>query len=510
MKSNLFSFLVLTVAIIISSCTDTQIVSSDSVLKSIPKDVSMVTAINAEAILEKADFDNVKEMAFYQELINETKRYNATLGEVLANPAQSGVDLSKNIYISHLLDNDNPEEVFVAVIASVKDKAALETLINSNPDLKISKQANFDVAMKGSQSVAWNGEKVVLGMTNSYGDPITNLEKFFNTTSENSIAGDQDLNKAMSGNHDISSWMSSNAIASSPSLRDALIMASIDPDAAKDNFIHGYVDFNDGAIESQSDMYFQSALMEDVSLLFKDQVTTDFSSYIPANANSMMTASLDLEGVQQVLQKKGVLMMANYGIKEYGLTVEDIASTFGGDILVYTTPGDNETPIATFATNVSSKDKLDKFLALATDFNILEKLGDKLYGIKGTGMLSGSFSGPDAQLLIQDDMIVISGSPEQISKIAAGGYSGKDQIDSAKIKNLKNNIFSGFTNLSDLIKSSGGEQSKLDLNFEDMNFSTNRKKGSFKLDFKDKNSNGLKQLFESINEIYLADKKGTI
>jgi uncharacterized protein DUF4836 len=509
MKSNIFSFLLLTVAIVFSSCSDNQ-TSSDSMLKSIPKDVSMLTAIDADAILEKADFDNVKEMAFYKELINETKRYNTTLGEILANPNLSGIDLSKNIYVSHILDNDNPEEVFVAIVASVKDKAALETLINSNADLKVSNHNDFDVAMKGSQSVAWNNEKVVLGMTNSYSDPVTNLEKFFTTTSDNSIAGDSDLKKALSGNHDISSWMSSNALSTSPSLKNALVMASIDPSAAKDNFIHGFVDFNEGAIESRSEMFFQSALMEDVNLLFKDKVTTDFSSYVPAKANSVMTVSLDFEGVQQVLQKKGVLMMANFGLKEYGLTVEDIASTFGGDILLYATPGSKDTPIGTFATSVINKEKLDKFLTLAVDYNFLEKTGDNLYDIKGTGILTGSLSGPDAQLLVQDKMIVISGSNEQISKIASGGFSGSEQMDNAKIKGLKNNIFSGFTNLDELIKNSGGEKMNLDLNFEDMNFSTDRKNGSFRLNFKDKNANSLKQLFESINAIYLADKKGAI
>ncbi len=508
MKSKIFLFLFLSVSILISSCSK-PLSSTDDTLNSIPKDVSMVTSIDVNSILEKADFENVKEMAFYQELISETARYNATLSQVLANPGQSGIDLSKNMYISHMLNSDNPEEVFVAIIASVKDRGALEKLINSNPSLKSRKQGNFDLAMKGSQSVAWNDEKVVLGMTNSYNDPTGNIEKFFNTTAENSIAGDADLNKAISGNHDIKSWMSSNAIANSPALKNALTMASISPDAIKDNFIHSYVDFNEGAIESRSDMYLQSALVEDINLCFKDNLSSDFSSYIPANASSATTVSLDLEGVQSVLQKKGVLMMANFGLKEYGLTVEDIASTFGGDLLFYSTPGSGNAPIGTFAANINNKEKLSKFLSLATDYRLLEKESDNLYNFAGSSMMAGDYK---IQLLIQDKMIVISSNPSQIAKIAAGGYSGSERLDKAKVKALKNNIFSGFVDFEEMMSRSGGNNFNLDvdLNFEDMNFSANRKNSTFKLNFKDKNVNSLKQLFESINEIYLANKKESI
>jgi len=328
--------------------------------------------------------------------------------------------------------------------------------------------------MKGSQSVAWNDDKVLLGMTNSYNDPIDNITKFFSTTSDNSIAGDKDLQKAMSGNHDITSWMSSNAMANSASLKNL-----------------------------------QDALMEDINIMFKDKVSTDFSSYIPATANSAMAVSLDLEGVQSVLQKKGVLMMANFGLKEYGLTVEDISSTFSGDILLYSTPGSKDTPRGSFATTINNKDNLDKFLALANDYKMLTKVSDNLYSINNTSILSGEgFNGRDAQLIIKDDMVFVSADPAIIEKVASGGYSGKEKIDKSKVKSLRSNIFSGFADFGTMMERTGGKD--LDLNFDNMDFSTNRKNSIFNMNFKDKNSNGLKQLFESINEIYLADKRGEI
>lgn len=510
MKSKIFLFSLLTVAIIYSSCSNSGTVAADDMLKTIPQDVSMVTSINTSAILDKADFENVKQMEFYQELIRETKRYNVTLGEVIADPAKSGIDLSKNMYIAHILEQDNPEDVFVGIVASVKDKAALEQLVNTSGDLKKSSQDGFEVAMKGSQSVAWNDEKVILGMTNSYTDPIAKLKKFFSTTEENTIATDNDLKKAMSGNHDITSWMSSNALANSPALKNALIMASIDANAAKDNFIHSYVDFNDGAIESKSSLYLQGALVEDINLFFKNKTKSDFSGYVPSDAVSMMTVALDLEGIQSVLQKKGALAMANFGLSQYGLTADDIASTFGGDILIYSTPRDKETPQVSFATNIRDKEKLNKFLSLAVERGALKELEDNLYNINNTSMLSGEgFNDPDAQLLIQDEMIFMSANPEIVRKIKDGGFKGNEAIDKSKINLLKNDILAGFADFSTLIESTAAKKN-LDLNFKDIKFSTNRKDSELFMNFKDKNSNSLKQLFESINEIYKADQRGEI
>lgn len=505
MKSKIFLFLLLSLGFTMLSCGGSQSAPDDA-LKSIPNNISMLTAFDADAILQKADFEAVKQMAFYQELIQETKRYNTTLAEVLADPAQSGVDLSKNIYIAHHLYPDNPEEVFVAIVASVKDEAALEKLIQSNEKLKITAQDNFQVGMYRSQSVAWNGAQVILGMTNSYNDPIETIKKFFDGTPDNSIAMDKNLQKALAGKHDISSWVSSNALATNPTLTSSLSMAGIDPKAAKDNFVHSYVDFNKGAIESRSDLYLQAALMEDINLLFKDKLRTDFSKQIPANANSIMTVSLDLEGIQSLLQKKNALAMANFGLQEYGLTVEDIAGTFNGDILLYATPGKTEAPYGTFAAKINSDEKLEKFIALASDYQLLNKLGDNLYSINGTSIISGNgFNGPDAQLLIKEDLVVISADPSNIEQIAAGGYSGAQQIDKSKIKTLRGNILAGFVDLDATLKAAS--EKDLNLDIEGMDFTTNRKNGTFDMQFKDKNSNGLKQLFESINKIYLADKQ---
>ena len=71
------------------------------------------------------------------------------------------------------------------------------------------------------------------------------------------------------------------------------------------------------------------------------------------------------------------------------------------------------------------------------------------------------------------------------------------------------NIFALIGNLSSFAGSSMNELK----GFGGKNFkmTTNRKKGTFDMDFEDKKTNSLNQIMNSLNEIYLTDikKKGT-
>ena len=63
-------------------------------------------------------------MEFYQEVIRKASEQNAVLGEVAADPAKSGIDLSKSFYITNEINPDNPEEVFIGAVFSLKNADA--------------------------------------------------------------------------------------------------------------------------------------------------------------------------------------------------------------------------------------------------------------------------------------------------------------------------------------------------------------------------------------------------
>ena len=503
------SLLVAVALLAFTACKQSASISPDFVLKQIPADVSGVTSIDLPTLMEKADFEAVKQMAFYKNMVEEAKAKSDMLGSIVADPAKSGIDLDQSVYVIYKINPDNPEEIFSGLIGGIKDAGAFETMVTSNPDFKVTENGGYKLAKNKGQVVAWTSQMMLVAGSNSYyADPSAFVASVFETK-EGSISDNADLQKCFSGKHDIKSWFSSNALAENPQVQMMAPMAGFSADALKDNFIHSYVDFKDGAIDAHSDLMLQKALTEDLDLLFKDKLGKDLSKYVPAeNLGTVMTAALDLEGVQQALQKRGMVAMANYGLKEYGLTLNDIATTFGGDIMLSSNRVGDRT-VGTFVTTILDASKLDKFIALGVDYNFLEKTGDNRYSIKGSSMMSpttfGGSSGP-AELIINDKILSISGSADFLNSINGGGFGGS--ASQKLTKSLGGNIFGFFMNFKEISKDPSMSDAKITA--DQMTLTTGRKSSDFEMKFQDQNTNSLKQLFQNINEVYLQNEKDKV
>ena len=101
------SFLfVLATALLLSACSNSKL--ADDSLKNVPADVTSVTAFNLNQMMQKADFDYVKGLDFFEAGIAEIQTEKPALAAILANPFSSGVDLGKNAYLIMELNKDRP------------------------------------------------------------------------------------------------------------------------------------------------------------------------------------------------------------------------------------------------------------------------------------------------------------------------------------------------------------------------------------------------------------------
>ena len=96
------------------------------------------------------------------------------------------------------------------------------------------------------------------------------MNAFFEPNTAVSLSNNDNL-KDTSGpeNMDITTWLTSNALAKNKNAKLVLSLAKIKPEALDNNFIHGHVDFENGQVNSQLNYFFQEALIEDINLLFK-------------------------------------------------------------------------------------------------------------------------------------------------------------------------------------------------------------------------------------------------
>lgn len=499
-----YSPLLLALLFTLSACDKAGILKSDA-LTHIPNDVTMVTAVDLPSLMKKADFDNVKTMEFYQEVIQKAAEYNAVLGEVAVDPAKSGIDLSKSFYIANEINPDNPEELFVGAVFSLKNAEAFTELIQAQPEQNITKRANFDLLVSKNQSVGWNDKIAVFGSTNSYNDITPIVSKFFKEDASASIANDKDLQKCLSDNHDIISWVSSNAIADNEQVQMVLPMANIASDALKDNFIHSYVDFNDGEIIGHSSTFLNKGLTKDLKLLFKDEVQTDFSNYVSSDGlNTLITAAVDFKGMKQVIAERPQGMaFLNFALKEYGFSLDDIANTFGGDILI-TSNNNSGKASGLFATDIKDQEGFQKFVDLAIEYEMVEKIADDHYSLKTikSSMYSPMVSvNMNAQFIIKDDIMFVSNDRELIKSIKEGSFEGN--ADKKLMKKVSKNVFGMFMDYEKMANIINNDAM---LNLSTMEIFTKRKSSDLKLNFKDSNTNSLKQLFEIMNAQYLKEK----
>jgi len=508
-----FLFLIPTL-ILLNACKNPLTTASDS-LTTIPPEVSSVTSIDIAKLMEKVDYESVKKMEFFQENLSELRKENPALAKVVEDPKSSGIDLNSKAYFYIDLNGNNPEESFSGFVVSIADKSKFESLLTAANVGNIVSKEGYQQAIQGGRGIiAWNDKTAVMGGSSNDVDLGAYVAKIFTTSKENSVANNDDLKTCFSGNHDIMSWFSSNTIAANPQAGMMAAFANIDSDALKDNFMHSFVDFEKGEINSTAQYFLNKGLTKDLDLFFKDEVKTDFSKYVPAeNLNFAMSTAIDFNGINQVLSERPqAKSFANFALKEYGLTLDNISDAFNGDLLLstYENEGDNGTT-GLFMTKISNIEVFYKFSALALEYELITKSEDGLYQINGNGFnqaMSGFGPGSSrintaGKILIHDDMMFISGDENLLANIKAGSLKG-GTVKKDVYKLLSGQIFGLFTDF-DAIKKGRDDMKEME-KIKDIRATANRKSSTMNIEMHDKKVNSLKLIFEAINNAYLKDK----
>ena len=498
----------------LSSCKKDTPLSSKDGLTSIPANATTVFAINVPSLMEKADYENIKDLDFFKEAMKDAADENPRVAEIMQNPDEAGVDLNQKAYMAIEVDEEDPQNVFSAMVLSLSDADLFESNIKSGDnDMEINNGEGFKYAQEDRQSIlAWNDQMAVIGNATSYTDLQEAVSAYFNTKPEESVAGNKDLQKAFGEEHDVAMWFNSNPFADNPAAQMALGFAEIDSEALKDNYIHGYLDFEMGEMIGHSKMYLQKDLTKDFSKFFNDEVTTDFTAYVPKDDLLFaFTTALDIKGIDEVLsarpQSKGFI---DYSLDKYDLSFTDFAETFGGDIFVVAQNTGGDKPGGLIATNITDNELLTKFLDLAVEFEVLIPDGNDVYKIDpGAGGqyrdndFDVAFEDGMMRLIVEKDMVFITGDPGTLAVVQNGGYPAGERAEGEIPALLGKHVFGGYMALAALERL---DESIQDFAFEDMKIMVDREESNFHLQMEDKSENALKQLIELGNESYLRER----
>lgn len=470
--------------------------------KNIPAKAASVTSINIEKLMQKADFEEVKQMSFYQNMINETKVSNPAIAAALENPATSGIDLAMPVYMTTEFAEDNPEGAFTHVYFSLKNVGDFEKLVaDSDLEFESANGRKTVVTTDNRQSMTWNDELLVVSLTNS--DQAILAEKVaavFDMQPTESIAKNSSFRKAMNAEHDIVNWMSTNSFADNAAAKTALALIDLESDVLENNSIHSYADFENGRMVGHSDFYVNSSLGRGlIGRFFKKEVKTDFSKVIPAgNMFFATTVALDLRGIDQWLSERPQS-------REYvdfvaddigGFSRREMLDVFNGDLLVV---GLNSNALSKedmlIAVGAKSDKAAKKMIQRAIDEKKIKEIEPGYYKVVALGGKDFSIRVNKGlgKILYQDGIFVYSPNEEVLEQIKDGN------IGNELPQSFDNQTVAGWMNMRNAQDYMGAKDVEW---LQNMHFNVNGKSADFIMETNDPNTNALKNLFQKIEKAY--------
>lgn len=439
--NSFFSLVAIAGVLFLSAC---QQPLPDDALANVPEGVSFVTAINIPRLMEKAEFEKVRQMGFYQKITEQAAEKNPAFAEVLKDPASAGVDLQKNAYVAMILSADTVNEgKTVAFLFSIADKAKFEQAVN---DIRIKA---LQTGNEPETALVWN-EKTGIFVNGDHAQATA--DAWLNSPPNQTVARNKSLRKTLAREYDIANWVTSDALASIyPNLAEGL--KKYTPKDFEGNHIGSYLYFEDDRVRGEVYVDLKKNLANDLNTFFRDRVKTDFTQLMPAEDQSfLLTAALDLHGIHQVLLERYIQGAAQQSLKEFGLSTEDIAYAFGGDVALSLYPGRDtlfNVPTPLLAGNIKDQARLNKLIDKAVEKGVLEKKSDNRYlwvrpekkNREDSVIVTREDRG---EILIKDNIVYLAPNGELLDRIAAGGFATQGAV-ADRIKGLQaENILSAY------------------------------------------------------------------
>ena len=483
---------------------------ADNALEAIPANSTLVTAFDLPTLMEKANFEAVQKMDFYRFFMEKAAEESDILATVLANPENAGIDLTKNAYVSIELSPDNPEEIYTGIIFNLVSPEDFSNFANSFREVKTGQRKGYQFAdLNEATQLAWNDRVGILALGEGIYETEEVVNSFFTPNTETSLANNENLTTLLSQKHDITTWLTSNALAQNKSAKLVLALAKIKPEALDNNFIHGHVDFEAGKVNTQLNYFFQDALIEDVNLLFKENVKTDFAPYVSGkNLNIYLSAAFDFAGLHTALSKRPqVKMFADFALKSYGLSINKLKSALDGDLVFATYTGNiNNRQEGLFAIKLNNQAQFEAFLTIAEENELVTKTGNGRYILAPslhkmvTNFLPIDLGSPfDNQLMLHNGIAFISGNVARLDDIEKGNIISTKQLPVSLNKMVNQNPLSLFVDFNSLKRVGMMNTESLNL----LELVGNKKGADLEVSMQKEGINSLQAIFEAINEEFI-------
>lgn len=501
--SSLFTILVF------SACKRDDLLPGDALVY-VPGTVTSVTAINVNRLMEKADFDALKQMEFYQDFLEKVRQENSAFAQVMRDPRKAGIDLDNNVYLNVELDQPG-QSGMMTVVFTIKDKNAFEKTLDDLDINYLPASQEPGLFQEHGTALLWNEAVGILG----FGSENTiqqQVEAYLNTSEEQSVNRNKNLRDALSNDFDVLNWTTSAGFVDLFQIGPIGKVARYTEEDLRENYLQSYLFFEEGQVRAETRYQLQSKLATDLALVLNDEVDTDFSESIPHD-NLFFFANFGLrpKGINQLLIEYHIQGLSDESFKQYGFTMEDVINAFSGDAAIAIYQEDNDQiinfPSFLMVYDIDSREHLDRILLAAQNTGHLDRIGENRYQVLSGPNPDTLGSGTDrveAELLIKDNLLYFSdNSLNHIEQIAGGNFNTNGKLPKTMQSLTAKNAFAALVDIAWL---SQVEDDLEDMPVQSIASTASRKKAAVTVKMEAETTNSLKQLFRWMNQKYLEKK----
>ena len=312
--------------------------------KYIPSDAMVVMNMDMDQLWDKADIDNIDQISFVklgrQELRSENPQMAALVDAILKDPTSTGLHLKKDVTLWFGVSNN---DLCGSILATMHNEKKFEEFLNdfakdNGMAVKFDDKDGWRVAKMTNEYdidnyVVFNGEVAVLAFDEQQGvDRLANLKK------DESLAGDKKFRQYWSNRSELSMWISVEPIMNMAEMSGEDVMGVAgkiygedDLNQLKNSSIAMNIIFDKGVMRM---MMTTQGIGNKVFEKYMRKFNGDLVDYMPEKTYAVMTFAYNLDEVMKALEAQEDLDINPDEEIIDGVTVRDIASAFGGSMII--------------------------------------------------------------------------------------------------------------------------------------------------------------------------------
>lgn len=322
----------------------------------IPKDAVAVAGINLKSLSKKIAWNMITGSKLFTEM--KKRLPEKSTKDAMSGIEKAGIDPFNTFYVYVKTDNRFKGGNRITGLVPLNDAAAWENYVRQVfPKVQITQHGDRKEASLGADMyVGWNKNLLIIinvladndlmandgggnrkGTEMAQADISAEMENAFSVKKENSIVQNKHFEELELKGHDISFWLNYEQLMLnySSDMADKMGGLTLSNTLWKDIAFTVGFDFVKGKIAGEMHYYLSDSLKSIGAEFGGANADNDMISRLPGkNMDMILAMHISPKGLKDLMEKFGLLGMANAGLRMQDMNVDNVLDAFTGDMAI--------------------------------------------------------------------------------------------------------------------------------------------------------------------------------